>query len=141
MKQFRQAVFISLPVTNLSTSIRFYEAIGFQQNSQFPDPEVAWMDLFDAFSVILITHDKWKEFTDRAIPDAKKVAQFGLSITKESKAAVNHTVETASQVGGKLDPNPIEEFECMYGRSIEDPDGHILELKWIDMHPQMNSNT
>ncbi len=32
-----------------------------------------------------------------------------------------------------LDPNPVENHGFIYGRSIEDPDGHIWEFKWMEM--------
>ena len=90
------------------------------------------MFLSENFSVMLITHSKWKEFTSRTIPDARKTAQFGLTVTTESKGTVDAIVEKGAMAGGKLDPNPIEDHGFMYGRSLEDPDGHILEFKWMD---------
>lgn len=98
------------------------------------------MILSETFSVMLITHAKWKEFTTRIIPDAKKTAQFGLTVTKESKSAVDSMVESGARAGGKSDPNPVEDYEFMYGRSVEDPDGHIWEAKWMDISamPKVN---
>ncbi len=125
-------VFISLPVANLPSSISFYQSIGLSLKVAFPDGGGAWMFLSENFSVMLITHSKWKEFTSRTIPDARKTAQFGLTVTTESKGTVDAIVEKGAMAGGKLDPNPIEDHGFMYGRSLEDPDGHILEFKWMD---------
>lgn len=133
MKPFIQSVFLSLPVSDLTKSIEFYQAIGFKKKMMFPEDSGAWMDLSDTFSVMLITQTKWKEFTPRAIPDAKKTAQFGLSITKENKIAVDNMIENGAKAGGMADPNPVENFDFMYGRSVEDPDGHIVEAKWMDI--------
>ena len=36
-------IFVSLPVTDLQTSIAFYKALGFQQNPQFSDDTSACM--------------------------------------------------------------------------------------------------
>ncbi|OQW55036.1 MAG: hypothetical protein A4S09_17040 [Proteobacteria bacterium SG_bin7] len=140
MSQFKQSVFVSLPVSDLSKSIVFYKSIGLTQKMEFPNNEGAWMELSDTFSVMLITHSKWKEFTPRAIPDARKTAQFGLSITTESKETVTNMIEKGTKAGGKADPNPVEEFDFMFGRSLEDPDGHILEFKWMDMSAMPASN-
>lgn len=123
---------ISLPVTNLTKSLDFYKAIGFSQNSEFPSDRAAHMVLSDTISVMLITHSMWKEFTSREIPDAKKVAQVGFILLCESKQAVDAMIEGGVKAGGKADPNPIEDFEGMYGRGLEDPDGHIWEAKWMD---------
>lgn len=133
MNQFNKSVFISLPVSDLSKSIAFYKAVGLTERMLFPENTGAWLNVSDSFGVILLTHAKWKELTPRLIPDAKKTAQFGLSITTESKRAVDYVVEQGAKAGGTLDPNPVEEFDGMYGRSIEDPDGHILEFKWLNM--------
>ncbi len=133
MSQFKQTVFISLPVSDLPKSVAFYEAIGLAQNKQFCSSDGAWMILSDSFSVMLIPHAKWKELTPREIPDAKKTAQFGLTITKEKKSDVDTLVESGAKAGGKGDINPVEDFGFMYGRSVEDPDGHIWEAKWMDM--------
>jgi predicted lactoylglutathione lyase len=133
MNQFKQLVFVSLPVADLSRSTAFYQAIGFTIKMEFPDQGGIWMEWTDTFSVMLITHGKWKEFTPRLIPDAKTTAQFGLSLTRESRKAVDEFIERGAKAGGKSDPNPVEEYGSMYGRSIEDPDGHILEAKWMDM--------
>lgn len=62
MIQFSQKIFISLPVSDLQKSVSFYRAIEFNQNEGFPDKETAWMVLSENFSVMLMTHDKWKEF-------------------------------------------------------------------------------
>lgn len=140
MSEFKQSVFISLPVTDLSKSIAFYRAIGFEQKIIFPENTGAWMDLSDTFSVMLIIHSKWKELTTRIIPDSKKTAQFALIVTKESIAAVDRMIENGANAGGISDPNPVEKFDFMYGRSVEDPDGHILEAKWMDMSTMSKDN-
>lgn len=133
MSSDKQTVFISLPVTNLEKSVAFYKAMGLNENKDFSDQDVAWMILSETFSVMLITHEKWKGFTTRLIPDAKKTAQFALIVSKENKKAVDTMIESGASAGGKSDPNPIEDHGFMYGRSIEDPDGHIWEAKWMDM--------
>lgn len=132
MSQYKQMVFVSIPVADLSKSITFYEAIGFKRNPQFSDPSGACMVLSETFYLMLITKNKWKEFTTREIPNAKKSAQFALIVSAESKAAVDKTIESGAKAGGIADPNPVEDYGSMYGRSLEDPDGHIFETKWMD---------
>ena len=122
---------ISLPVIDVAKSVDFYSAIGFVRNNKFPGDRAAHMVLSDAISVMLISHFMWKEFTTREIPDAKKVAQVGFILSCESKHAVDTMIESGEKAGGTADPNPIEDFEGMYGRGLEDPDGHIWEAKWM----------
>jgi predicted lactoylglutathione lyase len=46
---------------------------------------------------------------------------------------VDDIVEKAAPAGGKLDPTPKQDYGFMYGRSFEDPDGHIWEVMWMDV--------
>lgn len=134
MSPFQPSVFISIPVSDLPKSIAFYQAIGLTKSPQMADSSGgAWMVLSETFSIMLISHEKWKELTPRTIPDARKSAQFGLSMVLESRRAVEEWLENGAKAGGVKDPNPIDDYEFMYGRSLEDPDGHLIEAKWMDM--------
>ena len=87
-----QLIFINLPVADLDRSIAFYEAVGATKNPMFSDETAACMVVSDVIHVMLLTHDKWRSFTDRAIPDAQVSAQMLLCLSREDKAAVDATV-------------------------------------------------
>lgn len=125
-------IFVNLPVTDLPKSKAFYEAIGFTNNPQFTNENAAAMVWSDDIVVMLLTHDFWKTFTSKAIPNAKESAQAMLAISRDSRADVDSIVTAASDNGGKADPNPTQDHGFMYGRSFEDPDGHIWEPLWMD---------
>ena len=61
-------IFVNLPVSSLPASMAFYEALGFSNNPQFTDETTACMEWSEAIYVMLLTHDKWRTFTDRPIP-------------------------------------------------------------------------
>jgi uncharacterized protein len=126
-------IFINLPVTDLPKSMAFYEAVGVPNNPQFTDETAACMVVSDAINVMLLTHDKWRSFTSKDIPDAHKSAQVMLALSADSKDSVSAMVEKAAASGGKADPNPTQDYGFMFGRSFEDPDGHIWEVMWMDM--------
>lgn len=128
-----QMIFVNLPVADLAKSRAFYEAIGFTNNPAFTDETAACMVLSDAIYVMLLTYPKWKTFTDKAIPDARNSAQLMLAISRESREAVDAITDAAARAGGKPDCNPRQDHGFMYGRSFEDPDGHIWEPSWMDM--------
>ena len=128
-----QMIFVNLPVTDLAKSMAFYEAIGFANNPAFTDDTAACMVLSDAVYVMLLTHPKWKSFTDKAIPNAKESAQVMLCISRDDRGAVDQITQAAAGAGGKADCNPKQDYGFMYGRSFEDPDGHIWEPMWMDM--------
>ena len=97
-----QLIFINLPVADLDRSVAFYEAVGATKNPMFSDETAACMVLSDVINVMLLTHDKWRSFTDRAIPDAQVSAQMLLCLSREDKAAVDATVAQAAGAVGVL---------------------------------------
>ncbi|WP_062217279.1 VOC family protein [Aureimonas sp. D3] len=125
-------IFINLPVRDLAASIAFYEALGFRRNPQFSDETAACIVVSDVIHVMLLTHAKFMQFSPRPIADARASAQALFCLSAESRAAVDELVTKAIQAGGTADPTPTQEFGVMYGRSYEDPDGHIWEVMWMD---------
>lgn len=132
MNHNSQMIFINLPVADLDRSKAFYEAVGFSNNAQFSDDTSACMVLSETIMVMLLTHAKWARFTSKTIPDPKTTAQVLLCISRESREAVDAIVEAAARHGGTADPNPVQNLGFMYGRSLEDPDGHIWETVWMN---------
>jgi uncharacterized protein len=132
MTQATQMIFVNLPVVDLAQSKAFYEAVGFTNNKQFSDDTGACMVLSDAICVMLLTHAKWAQFTKKTIPNAKTNAQVLLCISRSSREAVDAIVKAAGKAGGSSDPTPTQDLGFMYGRSFEDPDGHIWETVWMN---------
>ena len=126
-------IFVNLPVTDLPASMRFYEAVGFTNNPQFTNDQAAAMMWSDTIAVMLLRHDFWKTFTPKTIPDAHDTAQVLLALTHHSQDAVNAIVDKAVAAGGKPEPTPTQDLGFMYGRSFEDPDGHIWENAYMNM--------
>jgi predicted lactoylglutathione lyase len=131
-------IFVNLPVTDLPRSRAFYEAVGAPNNPQFTDDTAACMVFSETIHVMLLTHDKWRDFTSKKIPDAHESAQVMLCLSSDSKEGVSELVDSAVAAGGKADPTPTQDFGFMYGRSFEDPDGHIWEVMWMDMAAMQN---
>jgi len=126
-------IFINLPVRDLTKAKAFYEAIGAVNNPQFSDENSACMVLSDTLFVMLLTHDKWAFFTKKPISDARQASEVMLALSADDRNAVDTMTRTAGAQGGKADVNPVQDHGFMYGRSFEDPDGHIWETFWMDM--------
>lgn len=126
-------IFVNLPVSDLNRSIAFYEALGATKNEQFCDETAACMVFSEVIHVMLLTHDKFRQFTPKKIADAKTTTEVLLCISSDSRAAVDETLDKAGAAGGKQDPGPKQDYGFMYGRSFEDLDGHIWEVMWMDM--------
>jgi predicted lactoylglutathione lyase len=126
-----KTIFISLPVADLAASKAFYTALGFEPNPQFSDDSGACMVWSEAIRVMLITHAKWRTFTQRPFPPAGTASHM-LSLTLESRAAVDTMNRAAAAHGGQADANPPEDMGFMYTRDIADPDGHLWAALWMD---------
>ena len=128
-------IFVNLPVVDLERSIAFYRAIGAEQNMQFSDNTAAMMGFpdSDVIHVMLLTHDKYRQFTTKRIADARETSEVLICLSAESREAVDDMVAKARSAGAALDPTPQQDFGFMYGRSFEDPDGHVWEIMWMDV--------
>jgi uncharacterized protein len=126
-------IFVNLPVTDLARSMAFYESVGFTNNPQFTNDQAAAMMWSDEIVVMLLRHDFWKTFTPKTIPNAHQSAQVLLCLSHDSQDAVNGIVDRALAAGGKAEPTPTQDLGFMYGRSFEDPDGHIWENVYMNM--------
>lgn len=124
-------IFVNLPVANLAESMAFYQALGFENNPQFTDEAAACMVWSEAIHVMLLTHEKWRDFTDRPIPPVTS-SEVMLCLSMENREAVDTMNTTAADKGGTADINPGQDFGFMYSRALADPDGHIWEAMWMD---------
>lgn len=125
-------IFVNLPVTDLQASMAFYSALGFENNPQFTDETAACMVWSEAIHVMLLTHDKWRTFTDRPIPPSSS-SEVMLALSFDSRDAVDAVNMAAADNGGTADINPIQDLGFMYNRNLADPDGHVWEMMWMDM--------
>ncbi|OYU92114.1 MAG: lactoylglutathione lyase [Bradyrhizobiaceae bacterium PARB1] len=126
-------IFVNLPVSDLPRAVAFYEAVGATKNPQFSDDTAACMVFSDTIHAMLLTHEKYKQFTSKTIVDAKTSSEVLICVSAESRDEVDGLVKKAVGAGGNADPTPTQDFGFMYGRSYEDPDGHIWEVMWMDM--------
>jgi predicted lactoylglutathione lyase len=131
-------IFVNLPVADLKRSIAFYEAVGATKNPQFSDDTAACMVVSDTIYVMLLTHEKFRQFTPKTIADARSTSEVLLCLSADSRDGVDEMVGKAA-AGGRLDPCPKQDYGFMYGRSFEDPDGHIWEVMWMDVEAAMKA--
>ena len=125
-------IFVNLPVADVKRSTAFYEAVGATKNPQFSDDSTSCMVISDTIFVMIMTHEKFRQFSPKAIPNAHETAQVLLALSADSREAVDDMTAKAGAQGVKLDPCPQQDYGFMYGRSFEDPDGHIWEVMWMD---------
>jgi uncharacterized protein len=131
-------IFVNLPVADLPKSKAFYAAIGFTNNPQFTDETAACMVLTDSIYVMLLTHEKYAQFTPKQIPDSHRTAQMLLALSCDDRAGVDAITGAALVAGGREAHDP-EDLGFMYSRAFEDPDGHGWGPFYMDMEAAMQA--
>ena len=119
-------------MTDLQRSRAFLEALGAVNEPKFTDETAACMTFSDSIHVMILTHEKFSQFTPRPIADANAGSEVLLCLSADSRESVDSTVEQGVRAGGTADPAPKQDYGVMYGRSVADPDGHIWEIMWMD---------
>ena len=125
-------IFVNLPVTDLGKARAFLEALGAVNEPKFTDETAACMTFSDSIHVMILTHDKFRQFTPRPIADADAGTEVLLCLSADSREQVDSFIERGVAAGGTADPAPKQDYGVMYGRSVADPDGHIWEMMWMD---------
>ena len=81
------------------------------------------MIVSDTTYVMLLTEEKFQEFTPKAICDTSKAVEVLLNLSCESREQVDGLVAKALAAGGSTYDKP-EDLGFMYSHSFVDPDGH-----------------
>ena len=123
--------YINLPVADLSRARRFFEALGFTFNDQFCDDTAISMGIGASSFAMLLTHEKYKTFTDKRIADTGETSEVLIGLQLESREAVDAMMEAAVANGGS-EARPAEDHGFMYGRAFADQDGHVWEPFWMN---------
>ena len=123
-------IFVNLPVKDLKKSMEFFTKLDFTFNSQFTDETAACMVVSEDIYVMLLTQEKFKTFTPKAICDATKSTEVLVCLSCESRENVNDMVRKA--VGGGTTYNEPQDHGFMYGHGFQDLDGHIWELIYME---------
>ena len=124
------SIFVSLPVKDVKKSTAFYEALGFKQREEFKSDATACIAVSDAISVMLASHEQFKQISPRPIADPAKGCHALLSLSLDSREAVDDMVAKAIANGGSKAHEP-EDYGFMYQHAFYDLDGHGWGLTWF----------
>ena len=124
-------IFVNLPVKDLARSMAFFKTLGFTFNAQFTDETAASMKISEDIYAMLLTHDKFKQFTGKAIADTASTIEVITCLGLDRKEAVGELLEKALAAGAK-ESAPAQDYGFMIARTFEDPDGHTWEAIWMD---------
>lgn len=110
-------IFVNLPVHDLKKSIEFFTKLDFTFNPQFTDETATCMIVGENIFVMLLTRDKFKTFTPKAICDATTCTEVLVCLSCESRAHVNEMVRKAAKAGGSTYNEP-QDHGFMYGHAF-----------------------
>jgi uncharacterized protein len=123
-----KAVFINLPVADLTKATGFYEAIGCKLNPQFSGDTSSAMIWSDSVTFQLLAHDHFATFTSKAIADSHTTASKLIALELDTRDQVDATIAAADAAGGNSGVREIQDMGFLYNRAVEDPDGHVIEF-------------
>lgn len=124
-------IFVNLPVKNLDQSVDFFNQLGFKFNPQFTDETATCMIVSDDIFVMLLTEDKFKTFTPKAICDATQNTEVLVCLSCDRREEVDSLVSKAVSGGGSTYNDP-QDYGFMYAHGFQDLDGHIWELMYME---------
>ena len=125
-------IFINLAVKDLQKSMDFYTALGFTNNPQFSDDAGKCMVWSENIFVMILTHEKFKNFATKPIADTKTNLAGLFSLSMDNLEAVNKMMTDGLNAGG-TEPSEMKDYGFMQQRTIEDFDGHTWEIFYMDI--------
>jgi predicted lactoylglutathione lyase len=120
-------IFVNLPVKNLARSTEFFSELGFSFDQRFSDQNAGCLIISDDIYAMLVTEPFFRNFTTKELADTSKATEAIVALDVESRRRVDELADRALQSGGSPANKPMEQ-DGMYGRSFQDPDGHLWEV-------------
>ena len=115
---------VTLGVSDLSRSRRFYEALGWQTGAGIEDDVV----FFGAGGMVLALWDRARLADDSCVEDAGGWGGVTLALNLGSPSEVDAVAEQARAAGATIGREPAETFWGGYSFVFIDPDGHPWEI-------------
>ena len=125
-----EQIFVNMSVKDLEKSRAFFEQIGFEFNENFSDNNAACMMINDNTFVMLLDEEFFRTFTKKTVADSTKTTEVIMSLSAESREAVDELVNKAFKAGA-MPSNEQMDHGFMYGWSFQDLDGHLWEVAYM----------
>ncbi|MFH8390939.1 VOC family protein [Streptomyces sp. NPDC018036] len=124
-------LFVNMPVADLERSKAFFAELGFGFNPKFTDETAACMPVGEHAFVMLLTREKFAEFSKHPMADPTTHALALYSFSVSSRDEVD-AVSAAALAAGATEADGAEDYGFMYSRSFFDLDGHGWQVMWMD---------
>jgi predicted lactoylglutathione lyase len=124
-------LFVNIAVEDLDRSVTFFTKLGFEFDPRFTDESATCMIVSDDAYVMLLVESRFQDFTKKRLVDSTTQTEAILAVSAESREGVDELADLALASGGAPANDPMD-YGFMYGRSFNDPDGHLWEVMWMD---------
>ena len=130
--QTAKRIFVNLPVSDLSKSVKFFTGIGFAFDDQFTGGHAACMIIGENMFAMLLVEESFERFIPgKAIADSAQCAEVVVALSVDCRAEVDATLAKAVAAGGS-ECRDVTDAGWMYGRAFQDLDGHVWEVFSVD---------
>jgi predicted lactoylglutathione lyase len=127
-------IYVNLPVKDLERSVAFFTRLGYTFDPKFTNEQATCMIIGENIFVMLLVEPFFRGFTSKPLSDATKATEVILSLSVESRAAVDELVARAVAAGGTT-PRPAQDHGFMYQHGYDDLDGHAWEVFHMPSSP------
>ena len=124
-------LFVNMPVADLERSKAFFAQLGFSYHPGFTGETAACMQFGDNAFVMLLSREKFAEFSKHPIADPRTHALALYCFSVDSRDEVD-SVSAAALAAGGTEVDDAEDHGFMYARSFFDLDGHGWQVMWMD---------
>ena len=124
-------IFINIPVADLDKSMRFYQALGFTLNLLHTDENQKCLTWTASIYLMLQSRQFSNWYLEKQVIDPRKHQMPSFTLPVESIEQVNNMIENGIKAGG-VEPVPAIKENFMFLRSIEDVDGYIWGIMYLD---------
>ena len=122
---------VLIVVDDLEAAKAFFAALGFTFDPRFSDETAACMLVGEHAFVMLLSREKFAEFSKLPIADPTTHALALYCFSVSSRDEVDAVSAAALAAGGR-EADDAEDHGFMYSRSFFDLDGHGWQVMWMD---------
>ena len=134
-----QMIFVNLPSTDIMRARAFYAGLGFPFDERFCNADSLMVGVSDRIHLMILDREKFASFSPRPVAPEGTVGAL-VCLSQPNAAAVDAFVTRALAHGGTDNDKTEEMGDFMYGRSVSDPDGNVLEIMWMDLELAMKAS-
>jgi uncharacterized protein len=124
----------NLAVNNIATSAKFYRALGFLENTQYPQSSHSASFIMGSSKVVLMlfTLEVFKNFGNIQYANPTMGTSALMNIDAESKEEIDALALTILSNGGEIHTPASWSQGWMYVMGFQDPDGHHWNILYMD---------